>query len=190
MKNLIIGLAAVLLMGGGTYAMVNMVNEEEPKEVTTSSESENEESETPTDEESEAPEEETEEPKEVPASRTSDIGSSYPWEVYGADITVSKHQAGETVFLLSDAEALENMLQSFSADPMIELDDEDKNAFNITKASMAESNANYLNAFITEVEKSYDNEEYFAKLREVESALRANDYEATQTLINEAKSLR
>lgn len=121
---------------------------------------------------------------EAPIERTVETNGDYPWERFRSAAIIEQQNAGEVVYLFSDAEPLENMISSFSTSEPIE-------DAPISKEENSESMAGYLDAFISGVEKYYPaKKEYFDKLRSVKDSLLLYDYDSIPQQITEAKQLR
>lgn len=129
--------------------------------------------------------EEVEEEKEVvviPTERTIDTGKNDPWWYFTTDQIAEHQENGETIYLYSDAEELENNVKEFAtANHYTE---------EAPKEEAAETKSKYLSLFVDEVSQVVNNESYFNKLNEVVNSLDNLDYESIPGLIEEAKQLR
>lgn len=187
MKKIIASIAAVALIGTGgvfAYTQTNDTQEEPKKEVSVQN-----------DEQTVSKEEKSKEPvkpsqENVPKARTVDLGPDKPWERMTGEDIIGQQNNGEVVYLLSDAEELENNIISFANGKYEDLNDESKNVFKNSKDKMADSWAVHLTAFINGVSKEYDNLGYFAQMDMVKKALESKDYESIPELIAKAKTLR
>jgi hypothetical protein len=122
---------------------------------------------------------------EAPTERTVEgiNANGYPWEYLGREKIKAEQDAGEVVFLFSDAEVLESELIEFT-----NLKDDNPG---VTKEKVAESWAGHIGLFVSEVEPYYpDKKAYFDKLKEIESELTNGNYEAIPQKIEEARVLR
>lgn len=115
-----------------------------------------------------------------PTERTVDTKGEYPWYFFNSDKIAEMQADGETVYLVRDAEPLENAILKFA-----NAEEEE----GIPKAPAAESWTVYLDTFLSEVEP-YMPEEYIEKMTEVKNALQIYDYELVAKLIEEASKLR
>lgn len=115
-----------------------------------------------------------------PTERTVDTKGEYPWHFFFSDKIAEMQADGETIYLVSDAEPLENAILKFA-----NAEEEE----GIPKAPAAESWAKYIDTFLSEVEP-YMPEEYIEKMTEVKNALQIYDYELVAKLIEEASKLR
>lgn len=177
MKNLGIGLAMIAALGIGSVLVYSQEGTNDQKNKVTVPNT------TTT----------TQQPvvKEAPTIRTVDTQNDYPWKYLSADAIIQQQQAGQVVFLMSDAETLENSISSFSQNEFKELEDKTKNPFGNSKDKMADSWAKYLDGFIQGVEKYYpDKVDYFSKMADVKIELENHVYDTIPNLINEAKQLR
>lgn len=132
---------------------------------------------------------ETKEVVEVPKERTVNI----PVEGVPQNHMTSKEikdlqDEGEVVYLLSDAQVLEDYTVNMANMDAKELAQQQSN--DLAKKEMAESAVNYLQAFAEGVSPYVDNQAYFNKLKEVEQALLNEQYDQVPALIEEAKTLR
>ena len=188
MKKILVSTAFLVVIGVGGVFAYNQTEEQEQTREETVEEVKTQETQQATT----VKEEEVEKPstENVPTERTVDIGSNKPWEIMFTKEIFGKQNDGEIVYLLSDAEELENVILSFSQGAFEELNDKSKNTFGNSKDKMAISWADHIKAFTAGVSKDYDNPAYFNQLHQVQLALEANDYESIPELINEAKTLR
>jgi hypothetical protein len=119
----------------------------------------------------------------VPTVRTVTI-SGFPWEELGADVILKQQESGETVYLFSDAEALEGIINGFATS-------EEVKGAPITKAESGQSFANYLEGFIQGTEKFFpDKQDYYLKLREIKNDLNSGSFANIPQKVDEAKALR
>lgn len=115
-----------------------------------------------------------------PTERTVDTKGEYPWHFFFSDKIAEMQADGETVYLVSDAEPLENALLKFA-----NAEEEE----GIPKAPAAESWAKYIDTFLSEVEP-YMPAEYIEKMSEIKNALQIYDYELVAKLTEEVSKLR
>jgi hypothetical protein len=175
MKKGLLALAGVVLTGG-IIGMSYFNAEDETEEVKTSTER------------TEIASDSTESKEAAvtmpaPTERTVDI-AGYPWEELSTDNIITQQNSGETVFLFSDAEPLENMISSFAVSEEIE-------GAPITKQGNAETFANYLKGFIQGTQEYFpDKKDYFLKLSEIENALLTGDFDSIPAKVEQAKALR
>ncbi|MDQ0270714.1 hypothetical protein [Cytobacillus purgationiresistens] len=166
-------IALFLILTGCSSEEKSETNTDSDKEVETAAKVEEE---GPS--EDEAPVEPAE---EGPTERTEPIADGkYPWEVYevfGSDDAIQERaQNGEVVFLLSDAEALENELIEFA------------NGNSEKPSEWWHSVVLYYNGTL---KGEYpDKTDYFAKMAEIENTLLTKDTGNLSNLINEAAQLR
>jgi hypothetical protein len=185
-RKVLVSISTVAVVGIGGLLGFSVINDDKPEQADTLEKTDvvsatNEDEEINL--ESEVAEEQQEEVIEIPTTRTNSTNSNYPWEFYSRDKIRSLQNAGETVYLYSDAEAVENMIVEQANFEVPE------NA-PISKAEMDVQSADYLDLFINEISQIIDNQAYFDKLNEAKQELLNGNYSAVPTLINEAKTLR
>ncbi|ALX47126.1 hypothetical protein AOX59_18945 [Lentibacillus amyloliquefaciens] len=165
MKKLIASLATVGVIGiGGVFAM-SQTSGEPKQEIETASVNE------------------TEETKEIPTARTVDTGPNMPWEHFATELIKEHQNKGETVYLWSDAKALEDSIIETIDFPIHEDSSTTREGLLVTKAK-------YLNLFINEVSQYVDKPDYFDKMQEVKTALNNVESDKAKNLISEAKQIR
>lgn len=174
LKKIIAGLATVSVLGiGGVLIAGGSEEEPQTKDVATA------------DVKTEVVEEPTEvvekEVVELPTARTTDIGNQYPWEKYFVRFVKEKQDAGEVVYLWSDAAAFESYLLE-----MIAFQPDDNAPLN--KEEVMTAPVKRINEFARELAEHKP--EYFSILEEVKTAIQNEDYELAKTKVNEAKTLR
>ncbi|WP_242248924.1 hypothetical protein [Bacillus cereus group sp. BfR-BA-01523] len=125
-------------------------------------------------------EKKTTENKETPTKRTVDITPErYPWRFASIDIIKDWQSKGETVYLWYDANALEEYIAN-------EITRDNKH-----KQEDLPKSAEYVQLFVDEVKKTNpEQKEYFNKLTEVVSDMKAVNLDGAKTKIEEAKKLR
>ncbi|MGI0534936.1 hypothetical protein KFD70_21845 [Bacillus pfraonensis] len=116
----------------------------------------------------------------TPTNRTVDLKSEkYPWRFASRDIIKGWQDKGETVYLWSDANALEEYIAS-------EVTRDNKH-----KQEDLPRSAGYVQLFIDEVKKDVpDKKEYFDKLSEVVTDMQSVNTDGAKVKIEEAKKLR
>ncbi|KEK22462.1 hypothetical protein [Bacillus gaemokensis] len=122
----------------------------------------------------------TSETREAPTKRTVDLKSeTYPWRFASRDIIKDWQNKGETVYLWSDANAIEEYITK-------EITRENKH-----KQEDLPRSAEYVHLFIAEVKKQKpDQKEYFDKMSEAVNDMKAVNIDGAKTKIEEAKKLR
>lgn len=116
----------------------------------------------------------------APTNRTVDLKSEkYPWRFASRDIIKGWQDEGETVYLWSDANAIEEYITK-----EITRDNQHK------KEDLPRS-ADYVQFFIDEMKKqNLDQKEYFDKMSEAVNDMKAVNLDSAKTKIEEAKKLR
>jgi hypothetical protein len=118
----------------------------------------------------------------VPTERTVETNGDVPWNYMTSEQIIAKQEAGEIVYLFSDAQSVEEYTLSLANNP-------DTTPYN--KEDLADSWSGQIDAFIQGVKEYYPNElDYFMKLEEVKNAMSAYEYEKVAKLIEEASALR
>ncbi|SFJ55044.1 hypothetical protein SAMN04487936_102561 [Halobacillus dabanensis] len=111
--------------------------------------------------------------------RTIDVGGKYPWETEQPSTLIEQVNDGETIFLLSDGEALINEIQELAKS------DEEK------KKKFSASWAKYLEGYILQMEDTeLEKEEYFNSLKELHNDLESMNYEDIAAEIDRLDSLK
>lgn len=171
MKKVLATIAGVAVLGlGGVLVLGQQSEEENTESPKVSAET--------------ASEEEVKEVVEIPTQRT--VEETSPWQTDN-NLIRQWHEEGEVVFLLSDAEQVENrMVDVASIDPDAE---EFVNA-PVDKTTITQTAAETLGLYIEEVSGYVDNDPYFTKLEEVRQAMENENYGVVSSLIEEAKTLR
>ena len=182
MKKLLILLISVFLVSCGTAEQDEVEQTEDTQAVTATSTT----SEEATDEvEDEEEGQEEQEEKVIPTERTVETQGNYPWQYFSLDLIEEMQLEGETVFLLDDAEGLEDaVIQTAN----METDDNEIMIEN--KEDNAEAMPKHIDFYLNEVEKFIDNKEYIEKLNEIQQASLNYDYDLMITLAEEAKQIR
>jgi hypothetical protein len=182
MKKIVIGLAIVAVLGIGGGLVYSQIGTNGVSTETTNTETA---AGTQTTNQVQQP------AVKAPTARTVDTKNDYPWKYFSSSAIIQQQKSGQIVFLMSDAQALEDEISSFSQQEFKELEDKSKNTAGLSKDKMADSWAGYLNAFIQGTEIYYpDKVDYFSKMGEVKAALESHNFEAIPNLISAAKQLR
>jgi hypothetical protein len=170
LKKIITSFALVGTLGIGGILTYSMIGEDTPKESSTDNKV------------SAANEAKEAVAVEVPKERTVNTNGDAPWKYMSTDQIKNAQDKGEVVYLFSDVEGIEAQIQNLVIT---------ENTEPYSKEDLAEGWANELSVFIEGVEKYHlDKKSYFDKLREVQTALSTHNYESTDKLIKEAKTLR
>jgi hypothetical protein len=122
--------------------------------------------------------ESTSETNKLLTERTIDIGSNKPWEAAAQSKIKEWRDKGETIFLWSDANELENMVLK-----SIEIKDH--------REERIPGISEFVQLFIDEVKKQKpDQKEYFDKMSKAVNDMKAVNLDGAKTKIEEAKKLR
>ena len=123
--------------------------------------------------------------KVIPTERTVDTQGNYPWQYFTQDYIEEMLQDGEIIYVLDDAEMLEqHIIDTASMET-------DNNDFLIqNKKDSSDSFAKTVELFLNEVEEFIENKEYVNKLKEIRIALLNHEYDLIITLTEEAKQIR
>lgn len=173
MKKLLASIALIGVLGAGGILVYSSTNDnpEKKKEEEVNSASANT-----------AEEETVIEIPEAPTERTVDTNGDVPWNYFTAEQIVEKQNAGDVVYLFSDAEAIEKYTLDLAQNPDTTPYDKDTLSTSWTKQ---------ISAFVNGVSEYYpDKVEYFAKIEEAKNAMANFNYDEVPTLIEEAKTLR
>lgn len=170
MKKIITSIAALAVLGGGGFAVYNQTNDS-PQQTEVKEEATEEVTTTLSTKEKEVEEVKT---NDAPTERTTPINGMV-WDSYSGQEIINKVKAGETLYLFSDATALEEKV--------------------LTVVNGDTSKVDFVNmnvmGFVANLQEHYpDQKDYFDKLTEVQDALFNKDYATVKTKIEEAKQLR
>lgn len=121
----------------------------------------------------------------APTERTVNTSGQYPWQSLFKEVISEAVNSGGQVYLMSDAEPLENAITEF----LNGVDKPNDGPYDQTK--IAQSWAGELDLFVQDLSEFYpDQKDYFLKLSELSSKLKEGDYAGGKVVLEQAKTLK